>query len=182
MTRSFEWGAWVAAVGAAAGLAAACSGGRASQRAPTAQAGTTQGASAEPVVGVGPDASKDPRAGAQASKTAPMPKQPEAKELPEVAGRLSAVSQTELRIQTSSQEEVRLKIDPSLTSFDLDGRQATLNDLTPGTEVRASYEEAKGAKQALVVHARTGSAPTSSPPGEARPAPSEGRPAPTDGR
>jgi hypothetical protein len=136
MTTSWTAG-WLAA---AAGLALACSGGHAEQRGAGA---TSQGDAAQPPV----------------TTAAPMPSQPAVEELPEVAGRLTSVSQTELRIQPQGGDEVRLRIDPSTTSIDLDGRQATLNDLTPGTEVRASYEETKGAKQALAVHAKTGDAP-----------------------
>lgn len=126
---------WAGVLAGALGLTLACSGGRAEQR----------GA---------------PAATAEAGATAPEPQQPELKELPEVAGRLTSVTQTELTIQEPGREEVRLKIDPSLTSIDLDGRQATLNDLAPGTEVRASYEETKGTKQATAVHAKTGSSAT----------------------
>jgi hypothetical protein len=136
--------------GTLAGVAIACSSGSAAQRG-------TSGAETSPAVAGTPTS---PGGGTSAGAAAAnQPKQPPAQELPEVAGRLTAVNRNELRVEQQGGEEVKLKIDPATTAIDVDGRQATLNDLAPGTEVRASYEESKGDKHALTVHAKTGQAP-----------------------
>jgi hypothetical protein len=124
----------MAAAGALAGLALACSGSRAEQReTPSGQAPVPQEASA-----------------------AAGPAQPAVRELPEVAGQLTGVSPNELRLKPASGAEVKLKIDPTSTAIDLDGREASVNDLAPGTEVRAAYEELRGDWYAITVHAKTG--------------------------
>ena len=120
----------VAAV-ALAGLALACSGPTHEVReSPSGQAPAGTGAPADP---------------AQAA----------VRELPDVAGRITGVSRNELRVQPAAGGEVRLKVDPAATMIELDGREATLNDLSPGTEVRASYEELRGDWYAITVRAKT---------------------------
>ncbi|MGE5433565.1 MAG: hypothetical protein ACM3S3_02140 [Candidatus Doudnabacteria bacterium] len=126
---------------------------------PVEQPGTSEGRNAR--VDRAPDATAG-AATAGSAQAAQQPKQPEAQELPEVSGRVTAVTKSELRVQPRDGNEVTLRMDPTVTTIDLDGRQASLTDLSPGTEVRASYEESKGTKHAMAVHAKTGDAATQS--------------------
>jgi hypothetical protein len=131
MTRRWK----AAAATALAGLALACSGPTSEVReSPSGQAAS-------------------PQAGANGPAD---PAQAAVRELPDVAGRITGVSRNELRVQPASGGEVRLKLDPATTMIELDGREATLNDLAPGTEVRASYEELRGDRYAITVRAKTG--------------------------
>jgi hypothetical protein len=131
-----------------------------------AQSGASQGGIAGGPSAGSPDTS---------ATAAAQPQQPPVQVLPTVVGRVTSIDHAGmLRIQPEGKDEVALKVDPSSTTIAIDGREGKLNDLAPGTEVRASYEEAQGTKNAVTVSARTAAgapgAPTT-PPGASGTAP-----------
>jgi hypothetical protein len=139
---------WRTALAALAGLSLACSGTRAEQREPTPD----RGLPGDSTVGQG------------GPSTGTAPRQEPVQTLPTVSGRVIANDGTQVRLQRAGEPEVTLQVDPVITTIAVDGREGTLADLGPGTEVRASYEESRGRKHAVVLHARTGAAPgTASP-------------------
>jgi hypothetical protein len=131
------------AVAALAGLSLACSGPRAEEREPTPD----KGLPGDSTVG------QSSATGAPTARSAP---QAPVEALPMISGRVTGAEGSQLRIQPEGRSEETLLVDPAQTAIAIDGREGTLNELTPGTEVRAAYEESQGTKKAVTVQARTG--------------------------
>ena len=84
-----------------------------------------------------------------------------------VSGAVSAVSPTSLTVRSDDRGDVRLEVSDS-TSVNLDGRAASMTEIRPGSDVRASYGLVDGRTIAmrLDVTSRTDSRPSESGSGE----------------
>jgi hypothetical protein len=72
----------------------------------------------------------------------------------ELQGRLVSTGSDSIAVRTSDQQMLRLNVSDS-TNVTLDGRAANIGQLSPGSDVRASYQMIDGHAQALKIRARS---------------------------
>jgi hypothetical protein len=86
----------------------------------------------------------------------------------EVEGQVVAVSREELVVEVEEELRMRLQVTPR-TMVLVDGRLASVAFISPGAEVRTSYQVVHGEPMAFLVEARTDEQPEAPPPPTERP-------------
>ena len=77
-------------------------------------------------------------------------------------GRVVQASGNELQVKTADQGTMKLDVSDS-TAVNLDGRGATLSQIQPGSDVRASYQLIDGKAKALHIDVTSGSSQQAAP-------------------
>lgn len=113
----------------------------------------------------------------QAAGSAAAAAQPDTEKI--ASGQVVSAKQDELVLrQGSGAPDLKLKVSPSTTVM-MGGREASVSELTEGTQVRASYHQAGGDQQAIRIEALTG--PAGSGPSNIGAPPAEKAPGTTSG-